>query len=413
MPAAGAITYLSADGLLEPIGFSQVVRVIEGLARRGWRYRVFSLERPADLAKESAVRDVRQRLEAAGIEWKFREYAVGGSASDALRNEGALINAAVATARKGARGLHARAYHGGVAALAAWYAAGTPWIFDARSYWFDERLEENRWFTSPLRLALARGVERQLFSLSTAVVTLTELQADDVRSERFGVSRHCAVKCITTCADFDDFTSRPAADRSAVPQALRDRLARKRVLGVVGSINRSYLVSETLALCARVLARSRDAELLILGSQHAEYARRVEAAGIESSRVTITTARHDDMPQWLSLMEWGLLLLNPASPAKRASMPTKLAEFLGVGVRPVQYGCNTEVSEWVRRAGSGLVLESVSARALDEAAETMAGPRAPPEVLSTARSRAHTHFSLESGLGKYDEVLRACFGAPR
>lgn len=62
MAAAGAITYLTADGLLEPIGFSQVVRVIEALARRGWRYRVVSLERPQDLARESRVREVRQRL---------------------------------------------------------------------------------------------------------------------------------------------------------------------------------------------------------------------------------------------------------------------------------------------------------------------------------------------------------------
>lgn len=415
MAAAGAITYLTADGLLEPIGFSQVVRVIEGLARRGWRYCVFSLERRADLARESAVRDVRQRLESAGIEWKFDEYAVGGSARDALRNEGALVSAAVSTARKGARGLHARAYHGGVAALAAWYASGTPWIFDARSYWFDERLEENRWFTSPLRLAVARGVEHQLFSRSSAVVTLTELQADDVRNGRFGVSRHRAVRCITTCADFADFRPRPVVDIPAVPQALRERFLGKRLLGVVGSINRSYLVDETLSLSARVLARSADSELLILGSpsQHAEYARRVEAAGIESSRVTITSARHDAMPQWLSLLEWGLLLLNPASPAKRASMPTKLAEFLGVGVRPVQFGCNAEVSEWVRRAGSGLVLDDVSPRSLDEAAETMAGPRVASDVLSAARARAQAHFSLECGLNKYDEVLRACFGDPR
>ena len=37
------ILYVTADGLLEPLGFSQVVRVVEGLVRRGLRYDILSL----------------------------------------------------------------------------------------------------------------------------------------------------------------------------------------------------------------------------------------------------------------------------------------------------------------------------------------------------------------------------------
>lgn len=405
-----SLLYVTADGLLEALGFSQVVRVVEALAQRGWRYSIVSLEKPKDLERGARVREVRARLDAAGVSWRFVPYAATGSGRDAARNQLALVEAATTLARRGAvAGVHARAYHGAFAAFSAWLAHRTPYLFDARSYWFDERLEEGRWFTTPLRLGIARGVEHQLFAHAGGVVTLTELQADDVRSGRFGPSRHRAVQCITTCADFDDFVRRPASECARVPAPVRAQLAGKSVLGVIGSINRSYLVDETLGLARRVLARSADAHLLILGSQHEEYARRVAAAGIAPDRVTITRAEHDAMPQWLSLIDWGLLLLDPASPAKRASMPTKLAEFFACGVRPVQFGCNSEVSDWVRRTGSGFVLPDIGAPALDEAAVRIAETSRDEAAIARAREIAAPHFSLSSGLEKYERVLSAVF----
>jgi hypothetical protein len=116
------------------------------------------------------------------------------------------------------------------------------------------------------------------------------------------------------------------------------------------------------------------------------------------------------MPEWLSLIEWGMLLLNPDSPAKRASMPTKLAEFFASGVRPVQFGCNTEVSEWVRRTGSGFVLPDVRPETLETAAERIVSSTPDAQVTAHARALAAPHFSLESGLEKYERVLLATFG---
>lgn len=399
------LLYLTADGLLEPLGFSQVLRVIEGLAQRGWRYRVHSLEKPKDLQREARVRDVRARLNAAGITWTFDAYRDGGSGRDALDNEKALVRAATSLP---AAGIHARAYHSAMAAFTAWLSRGTPYLFDARSYWFDERLEEGRWLTTPLRTGIARGVEHQLFAQASGVVTLTELQANDVRNGRFGKSKHRSVKCITTCADFDDFTLRGSSRR--VPADVQAALKGRTVLGIIGSVNRSYLVDETLGLAARVLKNDERAHLLILSAQREEYERRLQTIGVDASRVTMTRADHDVMPDWLSLIDWGMLLLNPSSPAKRASMPTKLAEFLACGVRPVQFGCNEEVSSWVRKTGAGFVLDDVAPQSLDAAARRISESKRDDAQLAKAREVAAPHFSLQSGIEKYEQVLLATFG---
>lgn len=407
MSSPGSILYVTADGLLEPIGFSQVVRVVEGLARRGWAYEIISLERRQDLEDAPRLRALRDRLASSGITWRFLPYLSGGTARQAVLNEFALVRAVVSRARRGnLAAVHARAYHGAMAALVAWCLFRTPFLFDARSYWFDERIEDGRWFTSPVRLGVARAIERRFFVNATAVVTLTDLQASDVRSGKFGVPPR-VVQCITTCADYDEFGRRPIEGCSGVPQLVRAQLMGGVVLGIVGSINRSYLIDESLQLAKLVIDRDARSRLLILSRQRREFSGLVEKAGIPADRVFLALAAHDDMPQWLSLIDWGLLLLNPSSPAKRASMPTKLAEFFASGVRPVQFGCNEEVSAWVRKTGSGLVLEDVSGPALAAAAERIVATPRDESVVERAREIAATHFSLASGLTKYGTVLRA------
>lgn len=414
-PGCGAglkpLLYLSPDGLMEALGFSQVVRIIEALSTRGWAYDVISLEKPQDLAREDRFRQVRLRLARAGINWKALPWVVGGTPTAAFENESALLNAAFARARTGGiAGIHARAYHAAFAALACRIAWGTPYLFDTRSYWFDERLEEGRWFTSPLRLAVARGVEHQLFAKASAVVTLTELQAADVTAGSFGENGLRPVQCITTCADFDEFTRRRPEECSRVPLALREQLAGRTVLGIVGSLNRSYLVDETLRLASLTLQKSPSAHLLVLTAQQEEYAARLRATGIAPGRFSIAKAEHDAMSEWLSLIDWGLLLLQPASRAKRASMPTKLAEFFACGVRPVQFGCSSEVSDWVRTAGSGFVLPDVTPQSLEAAAERIIASSPDAWLVASARAVAAPHFSLEAGIKKYESVLVATFG---
>lgn len=403
------LLYLTADGLLEPLGFSQVVRVLEGLAARGWSYKVISLEKPEDLARPDRVDAVRNRLSSSGIEWHAMAYAVGGGAKAAAVNELSLCRAAIEEARTGRfSGIHARSYHGAFAALAAKVVTGTPYLFDTRSYWFDERLEEGRWFTTPVRLGAARGIEHQLFANAAGVVTLTELQAADVRG-RLGARQGRVVACITTSADFDEFRPRTANERLSVPDSVRARVAGKLVLGIVGSLNRSYLVDETLRLAAFALDSNQNAHLLVLSAQGLEYERRLSLLNVDPSRYTIARADHEAMPQWLSFIQWGLLLLQPNSPAKRASMPTKLAEFLATGIRPIQFGCNSEVAEWVRRTGSGFVLPDVTDSSLHLAAERIGLPEWMPEQLANAREVARDHFALASALSRYDEVLRLAF----
>lgn len=396
--------YLSIEGILGHIGFSQVFRVVEGLAQRGVPYALVTLEREKDLQDHRRLTAIEARAKRSGIDWAWAVYREGGTVAAVAENLGRLgALAARQLLRHRGRLLHARGYHGGVVALGLKSMLRPRWIFDARGYWVDERLEERRWFTTPRRLDGARRVERRLFGTSDAVVTLTQLQADDVLGGEFGQPKGPVV-VIPTCADFEEFRPRAPDTLSLIPPAERERLAGKPVVGVVGSLNRAYLGRETARLAAEVLRRRLDAHLLVLSAQRDEWMAALVAEGAPLERVVVTRADHEAMPQWLSLLSWALLLLAPESRAKRGAMPTKLAEFFATGVRVCAHGCNREVTDWVERSGGGLVLSRTDDEALSSAAARICSVDGPDLA---ARELTRAHFSLQSGLDRYVSLVRS------
>lgn len=401
------ILFTTVDGILQPLGYSQVVRVAAGLARRGYEYDIVTLERPKDVARVEALEALHAELAALGIRWFPEPYDGSGGAKAAARNLGRLVARGLRQVATGDIALsHARSHLGAMPALAAHTVRRIPFIFDTRGRWIDERLEEGKWFTNPTAMRSARALERRMYGASVAVVTLTELEAGDVRSGAFGPAGHRPIVCIPTCADFDEFQIGGGEEWRFVPADLRARLEGRLVVAFVGAMNRSYLTEEGAKLARLILDRRADAFVVALTGQREEYSDLFSRHGIGKDRSLIAPVEHRAMPEWLSLVRWGVLLLE-SPPAKRGSMPTKLAEFFAAGVRPLQHGCNTEVSEWVRRAGSGYVLPDLGDAELRRAADFVcAAPPVDAELLLAARKATYAHFSLATGIERYVEILR-------
>lgn len=395
--------YVTIDGVLDHLGYSQVVRVVEALAAQGVPYALVSLERERDLQNTTRVAAVRNALAARDIRWESAAYREGGARETAL-NLATLTRLAAIVARQERVSLvHARGYHGGVIAAALRSTLRIPYIFDARAAWVDERLEEGRWFTTPTRLALARAAERRLYRDARAIVTLTAIHADEVA--RYAQAGTPDPIVVPTCADYETFRILETPPPGVIPLDIVERLRGKRVLAIVGSLNRSYLGDETAAIAARVVARREDARVLVLTAQADAWQQCLARAGVPDERVVATRADHEAMPAWLSLATWGLLILRADTPAKRGSMPTKLAEFFAAGVRPVVHGCNAEVRDWVRRAGSGVTLDGLDDASVAAAAARICDDGAVGPVMR-AREITQPHFSLQSGVARYETLLR-------
>jgi hypothetical protein len=392
----GSVLYLTFDGLLEPLGYSQVARVVVGMASLGFRYRIVSLERERDLANIERVQAMRTMLGNASVDWHPLPYAEGGGAARIARNVG---RAAAAVARFGrrARLIHARSYVAAVVARGIRARVGTPYLFDARGYWIDERIEGGRQFRSIGARRVARALERMLYRDAAGMVGLTELHADDVRRGRFGRWNGRAAVAIPTCADYDEFRLRED------DPATSDR-ASELVVGLIGSTNPSYRTRESMRLAAKILAHRPDAVLRIATRQRDEMLRAAALERIAPTRMTIAEVAHADMPRWLPNVDVCLHLL-VETPAKRGSVPTKLAELFASGVRPIHIGCNAEVTGWVEAAGTGMVMADCADVTLERAAENIAAVTRDEASLRRGRARTEEHFGLRGGIARYAALL--------
>jgi glycosyltransferase involved in cell wall biosynthesis len=396
--------YLTFDGLLEPLGRSQILRYLFALSRRGLDFTVVSLERESDLADADAVRELEAELREHGIGWHRFPFRSGGARAVGENCRAVFRAAREVVRRDRVKLVHARSH---VPASIAWALGrlhGLPYVFDMRGYWVDERADEGRWFVNPLAYRAGKAVEKRLVKDSAAVVTLTQLQADDLRAGVLKGAPAKPVEVITTCADYDEFD--PArAPNGAVPAEAAARLRGRLTVGLVGSINASYRLRESLQLFKYLLEERPDAHLICLTRQLSEMKDLLAEHGIGEGAYTLATARHQEMAGWMRHMRWALLVLNTRY-SKRGSMPTKLAEFFAAGVRPIQYGCNEEVSRKVAEAGSGVVLRGVAPEDLRAAARAVAASDARPETIMKARESTRAHFSLRSGAEKYEALLK-------
>lgn len=395
LEAAKSILFLSPDGMMEPLGASQVLAYVFGLSRLGYKYEILSLEKEKDRRIPGAEAAVRAHLAAEGIGWTVLPYEGAGLLLLCRTYRRALVE----LQRKWRSGkfglLHSRSY---VMGLLARHVAKNRYIYDARGYWVDERKEAGRWFRLPLMYGLGKSFEFKVAQDAAAIVTLTDLQGDDFRARFPGKP----IVRIGTCVDFNRF--RPDAEVDQVPEAIRSRLTGKLVLGLIGSINNSYRISESIRLFRHVHSLEPRAYLLCLTRQVPEMRENLLRAGMAENDFSIASVPHDQIHEWMSLVHWGLLILQESF-AKRASMPTKLGEMFACGVRPVQYGCNEEVTRLVREAGSGIILKSLSDEDLRAAAPEIIRIGRTRDGISEARTRMQGHFSLEIGTMKYAELL--------
>lgn len=393
------IIYISVDGILEPLGESQVRRILEGLSADGrQRFTLFTLEKSNNLEDVTRVRACKKALAEKNIEWHYYPYQ---SDFQGIAKNLVILTQAIGelVERDPCSLVHARSYLAGTVADMIWLAYQTPYVFDFRGYWIDERIEEKRWFTNPISIASARIVERRLFQNASGIVSLANPAADDIRNGRFGDMHGKPIVVIPTCVDDSIFSM---AHRSTARPA---HLKGKTIIAYVGSLNASYMIDESLHWVAHLLESDPKMFFLGLTSQTQRLRRAALRADIPMDRMEIRSVAHDEMPEWLGRIDWGLLLLN-SNVAKRGSMPTKLGEFVAAGIRPIHHGCNEDVTYWVEQAGTGISVAQVTDVEMHDVADVLSHADDLPSV-EGGWKRVREHFGLESGIRRYQALYDA------
>ena len=164
-----AILYLSYDGILEPLGESQVLSYLERLSVN-YDIALISFEKPSDLNEESRLLKFKTRLEEVGIRWYPLRYhktpPVLSTAYDIAR----AWWYAWRWQRSNQSGIaHARGYVAGLVALLVKQRGRIRFLFDMRGFWPEEKVEAGHWTNRSIAYRVTKWCERRFFERSDAI----------------------------------------------------------------------------------------------------------------------------------------------------------------------------------------------------------------------------------------------------
>ena len=146
------VLFISYNGMLDPLGQSQVLPYLRELARRGVGFTLLSFERAKAFEPPGILQcqQLREKLKAHGIEWHWLRYHQRPSIPATIYDVMAGYRKAAALVRRNRiEMVHARGHIPATIALALKRRFGTKMIFDLRGLMAEEYRDANHWREEP------------------------------------------------------------------------------------------------------------------------------------------------------------------------------------------------------------------------------------------------------------------------
>lgn len=369
------VTYISYDGIGEPLGRSQVLAYLRRLAP-DFEITLISFEKSLhDNAR------IRAELTGLGIRWRPLRYHRRPPVVSTVLDVLAGVRALVGVARGGRPAIvHVRSYVSALIALLAHRATGAKLLFDIRGFWADERIEGGIWPEDGILYRIAKRCERWFFSRADAIVTLTRASIPQIR--QWVGPRDVEIDVIPTCVDLDRFSGRPARDDG--PHAVWS-----------GSIGTWYRFDLTAAV-----ARALSMPLTVLTRQT-----ELAASVLDGYPGVVRSMAPEEVPSQLFAGDVGLCLIR-SSFSKLASAPTRFAEYLATGMPVVVTTGVGDLEAIVTDDRVGVVLRSEDEQSIRQAADEVRSMAADPEVRERCRRCAQARFDADAGAAAYAAIYR-------
>jgi glycosyltransferase involved in cell wall biosynthesis len=394
------VLYLSQEGMAEPLGQSQVLSYLRGLAACGHQISLISYEQADVHRDKTRMRALRKGTESAGIHWyplRYRNRPAGIATAQQIAL-GTLLGSWICLRRRIGI-VHARSYVMSVVAIALCLVCRARYLFDMRGLWPEDRLSSGQWSADSRMYRLVKWFERRFFRRADAVVSLTQAAVPVIRGYPEVQQRpSLPIAVIPTCTDLDRF--KPTSGADPLPPAVPF------ILGYVGSLGTCYLLDEMLRYFLRLRLRRPDARMIFLNRHdHALIRASAEALGVPADALEIGAVAHADMPSAMRRLDASVMFIR-SNVADVARLPTKLGELLGCGIPVISNSGLGDVPTILAEESVGVTLDVFDTSDLDRGVDELLALTARPDTGARCRIAAERHFALPQGIAQYDALYR-------
>ena len=390
------VLYITRNGLLEPLGQSQVMNYLRGLSK-DYKISLISYEKMEDFNNKILLSRGQADCNAYGIRWLpqlYRPYPrLIGLMFSMLRL--IWIARREVTCQKICL-IHARSYIPASIALAVNKLTAIPFVFDMRALWPEELITAGRINRGSFVHKVIIKIERACLQKSSAVVSLTNAAVNHLKSKYPTELKNKQIAVIPTCADLESFT----------PPVIKKKTHTTH--GCVGTILSGWFLKDWLSSWINVVSlRDPKAHFEIITRDNTQNLRLIiDPLNMLADRLTIESKLYKDMPNIVRRHDISVMFFSQGL-SKLGSAPTRLAEALGCGIPVVVNEGVGDVAEIVRKNNVGVIVEGISKEKMEKAFESLLTLMKDPKLNARCRSTSENLFSLKSGTESYRKIYNS------
>jgi glycosyltransferase involved in cell wall biosynthesis len=405
------VLFISYNGMLEPLGQSQVIPYLRELAKRGVRFTLLSFERPRAFEPEGIAQceQLREKLLSQGIEWHWLRYHQRPSVPATIYDVLVGIRKALSLVQRNhIEMVHARGHIPATIALALKKRFGTKMIFDLRGLMAEEYVDAEHWREGGLPYRITKATERQILASTDAIVTLTERIWPIIKEWeglRGRVVQHEVVPC---CVDLSLFKfSKEERARRRAELNLGERFT----VVYSGSLDGWYLTEKMADFFASFRQRKPDAHLLWLTTgSHDRVRKLMSSRNVGADDFSVFAVSSSEVPSYLAAADAGLAFIKRCV-SKVASSPTKNGEYLACGLPLIINAGIGDSDALINEWKAGVLIENFSDDEYLAAGRDIEAMVAQADVRSSARSVAEQLFDLSAiGVERYAALYERVMG---
>ena len=399
------IVYCSYDGLLDPLGSSQVLPYVYGISEKeSYKFTIISFEKKKnyDLRKELSI-----ILKSKNIDWIPLIYTkkppILSTYWDVIKLKKNLKK--ILKTQK-IDLIHCRSYITSLEALDFKKKHNIPFIFDKRGFYADERVDGKLWnkYKFPFNKIYNyfKKKEKEFLQYADFTISLTENGKKEIESWK--LPNQSPIKVIPCCTDENLFQTKNISDK-------REELVIKKddfILSYVGSLGTWYMLDEMLDFFKVLNDKKPSAKFLFITKDDPNLVHtRAEQKGIKKGKLIIKPSPRELMPSYIGVSDFSIFFILPVF-SKKASSPTKMGEIMNLGIPII---CNAgvgDVDNIMKECMSELLVKDFEKNEYERIVNLIFDNYKPSKekIIDTS----HQYYSLEQGVKRYKEVYYEILG---
>ena len=387
------VLYISPDGILEPLGDSQVLKYLEKLSAN-FSIILVSYKKSVDLSNLRKLEEIKSRCKASNIEWKYKKYRQEiFIASQACNILNFIFFPLFVMMRHKISLIHIRSYMPGLCIPLLSIIFRFKFIFDMRGFWADEKHDRLGWKKESAKYIFFKKLEKYLFKRADAVVTLTHGSKKYINQHFKKPLRQIFV--IRTCVDFKEFKlpNKPLEKKGLV-------------IGYLGTIDTAYDFDKFLLLIKDLRKYNDSMEIHFLTkASRSQIEPYLIKNGLGDLKYSNQYLGRDELSE--AIVKFDILAFCLKSNFSiLASMPTKIGESLACGIPILCNPFNEDIVQIIEHGGVGEIYDFIEPFSKKRYEKLLVKIKS-NSISSLCNEFSRKEFSLESGALSYKEIYQS------